>query len=123
MKGSKKCRIEPHNPLVFSEHDSDAAKATNHDVVGDVTEINSADTQTLVVENQYINPPEVPVLMANTDSDATKKPVSVFFYFKPLPKATQREKKRKSIKVSSSILTSTPIKEMLEQREKQNRKL
>ncbi|PRD31816.1 UNVERIFIED_CONTAM: hypothetical protein NCL1_22342 [Trichonephila clavipes] len=55
--------------------------------------------QTLVVENQHINPPEEPELMANADYDAPKKPVSVFFlYFKPLPKATQCEKKKKKEK-------------------------
>ena len=41
-----------------------------------------------------MNPPEEPELMANTDSDAPKDRVSVFD-FKPLPKATQCEKKRK----------------------------
>ncbi|GFS70564.1 uncharacterized protein TNCV_1490281 [Trichonephila clavipes] len=100
------------------EHDFAAAKTTNPDVVGDVTEINSANPQILVVENQHINPPEELVLMANTESYAPKKPVRVL-YFKPLPKLTQCEKKRKSKKVSSSILTSTPIKEILEKREKQ----
>ncbi|GFW76527.1 hypothetical protein TNCV_2547611 [Trichonephila clavipes] len=44
-----------------------AAKTTNDDVVGDATEINSAIPQNLVVENQHINPPEEPELMANTD--------------------------------------------------------
>ncbi|GFX11385.1 uncharacterized protein TNCV_2804461 [Trichonephila clavipes] len=34
--------------------------------------------------------------MANTDSDTPKKPVIVFFYFKPLSKATQCEKKEKA---------------------------
>ncbi|GFU98590.1 hypothetical protein TNCV_3654211 [Trichonephila clavipes] len=71
----------------------------------------------MVVEN-HINPPEEPELKANDDSGAPKKSVSVF-YFKPLPKTTQNKKKTKNKKVSSSILTSTPIKEMLEQREKQ----
>ncbi|GFX02655.1 uncharacterized protein TNCV_2010991 [Trichonephila clavipes] len=58
--------------------------------------------------------------MTDDDCDVPKNPVSVF-YFKLLPKATQYEKKRKSKKVSSSIFTSTPIKEMLEQREKQKK--
>ena len=48
-EGFKKCGIEPHNPLVFSEHDFAAAKTTDHDVVGDKTENNSANPQTLVV--------------------------------------------------------------------------
>ncbi|PRD33690.1 UNVERIFIED_CONTAM: hypothetical protein NCL1_16893 [Trichonephila clavipes] len=37
-------------------------------------------------------------LMANADYDALKKPLNVFFYFKPLPKATQCEKKKKKKK-------------------------
>ncbi|GFV96106.1 uncharacterized protein TNCV_1870671 [Trichonephila clavipes] len=117
--------IQPENnsspELRQTEHDFAASKATDHDIVSDETE-NSAHPQTLVVENQHINPPEEPKLMVNADYDALKKPVSVF-YFKLLPKATQCEEKRKSKKGSSSIFTSTPIKEMLEQREKQNRKL
>ncbi|GFX73763.1 hypothetical protein TNCV_4290791 [Trichonephila clavipes] len=32
---------------MFSEHDFAAAKTTNHDIVGDATEINSANPQTL----------------------------------------------------------------------------
>ncbi|GFX11386.1 hypothetical protein TNCV_2804471 [Trichonephila clavipes] len=54
-KEFKESGIEPHNHLVFSEHDYAAAKTTNHDVVGDATEIHSANPQTLVVENQHIN--------------------------------------------------------------------
>ncbi|GFT54988.1 hypothetical protein TNCV_2325081 [Trichonephila clavipes] len=50
-----------------------------HDVAGDETENNSANPQTLVVENKHINPPEEPELMANADYDAFKKPISVFF--------------------------------------------
>ena len=73
VNGFKECGIKPHNPLVFSKHDLAAAKTTDHDVVGDETENNSANFQTLVVENQHINPPEEPELMANTDSDAPKK--------------------------------------------------
>ncbi|GFW86349.1 uncharacterized protein TNCV_4331331 [Trichonephila clavipes] len=56
--GFKKCGIETHNPLVFSEHDFAASKATDHDVVSEEIEKNSANLQTLVVENQHINPPE-----------------------------------------------------------------
>ncbi|GFT08538.1 uncharacterized protein TNCV_5024371 [Trichonephila clavipes] len=74
VKGFKKCGIENHNPLVFSEHDFAASKATDHDVVDDEIENNSANPQTLVVENQLINPPEEPEHMANADYDALKKP-------------------------------------------------
>ncbi|GFX70973.1 uncharacterized protein TNCV_1689561 [Trichonephila clavipes] len=114
----------PHYSRNIGEHNFATSKATEHDVVGDETENNSANPQTLVVENQHINPPEEQKLMANADYDEPKKLVGVF-YFKPLPKATQCEKKekakktKKKKKVSSSILTSTPIKEMLEQKEKQ----
>ncbi|GFY13225.1 uncharacterized protein TNCV_2334891 [Trichonephila clavipes] len=67
------------NPLQHvSEHDFAASKATNHDVVGDEIENNSANPQTLLVENQHINSPEEPEHMANADFDALKKPVSVF---------------------------------------------
>ncbi|GFT19890.1 uncharacterized protein TNCV_4993251 [Trichonephila clavipes] len=84
------CAIETHNLLVFSEHDFAASKPTDHDVVGDETEDNSDNPQTLVVENKHINHPEEPERMANVDYDALKKPVSVFFfYFKPFPKSTQ----------------------------------
>ncbi len=57
VKGFKECGIEPHNPLVFSEHDFAAAKTTDHDVVGDETENNNANPLTLLVENQNINSP------------------------------------------------------------------
>ncbi|GFW43828.1 uncharacterized protein TNCV_2854611 [Trichonephila clavipes] len=80
VKGLKKCGIETHNHLVLSEHDFSASKATDHDVVGDETENNSANPQTLVVENQHINPPEEPEFIANADYDAIKKPVSVFLF-------------------------------------------
>ncbi|GFU10169.1 uncharacterized protein TNCV_3449521 [Trichonephila clavipes] len=97
LRGLKKCAIETHNSFVFNEHDFAASKATDHDVVGDETENNSANLQTLVVENQRINPSEEPEFMANADYDALKKPVSVF-YFKSLPKATQDggQKKQKT---------------------------
>ncbi|GFT97867.1 hypothetical protein TNCV_2167751 [Trichonephila clavipes] len=39
--------METHNPLVFSEHDFAASKATDHDVVGDEIENNSANPRTL----------------------------------------------------------------------------
>ncbi|GFT95120.1 hypothetical protein TNCV_1473661 [Trichonephila clavipes] len=54
VKGLKKCGIGTHNPLVFSEHDFAASKVTDHDVVGDETENNSANPQTPVEENQQI---------------------------------------------------------------------
>ncbi|GFV79810.1 hypothetical protein TNCV_1726351 [Trichonephila clavipes] len=56
VKGYKKCEIETHNPLVFREYDFSASNATDHDVVDDETENNSANPQTLVVEIQHINP-------------------------------------------------------------------
>ncbi|GFV29492.1 uncharacterized protein TNCV_2728731 [Trichonephila clavipes] len=97
VKRFKKWGIETHNPFVFNKHDFAASKATNHDVVGDETENNSVNPQSLVVENQHINPPEETELMANADYDAPKKPVSAF-YFKLLPKATQCEKKKEKAK-------------------------
>ncbi|GFX55580.1 neuroserpin [Trichonephila clavipes] len=48
VKGFKKCGIETHNPLVFSEHDFAASKATDHDVVDDGIENSSANPQTLL---------------------------------------------------------------------------
>ncbi|GFX33020.1 uncharacterized protein TNCV_3812891 [Trichonephila clavipes] len=80
VKGLKECEIELHNPFVFSEHDFSAAKTTNHDVISDATKISSANPQTLVVENQYINPPEKPEIMKNIDSDAPKKPIGFFLF-------------------------------------------
>ncbi|GFY17089.1 hypothetical protein TNCV_1088651 [Trichonephila clavipes] len=41
---------------------------------------NSGNHQTVVVENQHINPPEEPEFMANADSDSPKKPASVFLF-------------------------------------------
>ncbi|GFS52303.1 uncharacterized protein TNCV_4850281 [Trichonephila clavipes] len=79
IKGFKNCGTEIHNPLVFNEHGFAASKAIDHDVVGDETENNSANPQTLVVENQHINHPEETELIANADYDAPKKAVSVFF--------------------------------------------
>ncbi|GFU95074.1 uncharacterized protein TNCV_4138581 [Trichonephila clavipes] len=81
MKRFKERGIEPHNPLVFSEHGFAAAKTTDHDVVGDSTEINDANPQTLILENQHVNPPEESELIVNTfytdfitkDVDATVK--------------------------------------------------
>ncbi|GFU25961.1 uncharacterized protein TNCV_5104581 [Trichonephila clavipes] len=101
----------------LSEHDFAASKAADHDVVGDEIENNSANLQTLVVENQHTNPPEEPEHMANADYDALKKPVSVFLISNHCLK--QHNVRKKSKKVSSSIVTSTPIKEILEQRKKQ----
>ncbi|GFW83036.1 hypothetical protein TNCV_4604631 [Trichonephila clavipes] len=102
----KQCRR-----LVF-DFAEECAKTSDHDAVGDAT-----DPQILVVENQHINPPEEPELKANAVSDAPKMSDVSVLNFKPLPKATQCEKTRKRKKVSSSILTSTSIKEILEERE------
>ncbi|GFX26333.1 hypothetical protein TNCV_949311 [Trichonephila clavipes] len=65
---------------MFSKHDSVALKAPGPDVVGDEIENNRANPQTLVAENQHINPPEEPERMANADYDALKKHVSVFLF-------------------------------------------
>ncbi|GFX33059.1 hypothetical protein TNCV_5042271 [Trichonephila clavipes] len=59
------------------DNDFAASKASDHDVVGDESEKNSANPQTLVAENQHINPPEELELMANADYDALKKPASI----------------------------------------------
>ncbi|GFU36835.1 hypothetical protein TNCV_4148871 [Trichonephila clavipes] len=69
-----------HPLTTLCEHDFAASKATDHDVVGDEIENNSANPQTLVVENQHINPPEEAGHMAKTDYDALKKPVSVLLF-------------------------------------------
>ncbi|GFV33497.1 uncharacterized protein TNCV_788181 [Trichonephila clavipes] len=66
--------------LYEEEHDFTASKATDHDVLGDEIENNSANPQTLVVENQHINPSEEPEHMANADYDALKKPVRIFLF-------------------------------------------
>ncbi|GFX00814.1 uncharacterized protein TNCV_4577811 [Trichonephila clavipes] len=97
VKGFKKCGIETYNSLVLREHDFAASNSTDHNVLGDETDNNSANPQSLVVENQHINPPEEPELMANADYDSLKKLVSVF-YFIPLPKATQCKKKKAKAK-------------------------
>ncbi|GFX23948.1 hypothetical protein TNCV_2730531 [Trichonephila clavipes] len=74
------------------------SKATDPDVVGNETENNSANPQTLVLENRHINPPEEPELMANTDYDALKKPVCVFIPNLCLKQHNARKKKEKSEK-------------------------
>ncbi|GFU28772.1 uncharacterized protein TNCV_469281 [Trichonephila clavipes] len=108
-----------------SKHDFAASKSTDHDVVGDEIENNSANPQTLVVENQHINPPEEPEYMANADYDALKKPVCVFFYFKPLPKATQSRTELDQIleiveeqKTQITTLQETKLKETHKIKEK-----
>ncbi|GFW34320.1 hypothetical protein TNCV_220461 [Trichonephila clavipes] len=58
-----------------------ASKPTDHDIVGDETENNSANPQTLVEEMEHINPPEEPELIANADYHALKKPVLRGFLF------------------------------------------
>ncbi|GFY26202.1 hypothetical protein TNCV_355181 [Trichonephila clavipes] len=97
-------------PLMFSEYDLAASKTSDHIVV--IAQNNCANPHTLIVEN----PSEKPELMVNADSDAPKRLMNVFD-LKLLPKTTQCEKREK--KLSSSILTSTLIKEMFEQRGKQ----
>ncbi|GFV84381.1 uncharacterized protein TNCV_2044291 [Trichonephila clavipes] len=68
QKSYLKCSLGQHG-----EHGFAASKATDVDVVGDEIENNSTNSQTLVVENQHINPPEEPEYMANADYDALKK--------------------------------------------------
>ncbi|GFU56811.1 hypothetical protein TNCV_2539811 [Trichonephila clavipes] len=68
-----------------SEHDFTTSKAIDQGVVGDETEKNSANPQTLVVENQYINPPELPELMVNANYHSPKKPVSILILFQTIP--------------------------------------
>ncbi|GFU55903.1 uncharacterized protein TNCV_3971601 [Trichonephila clavipes] len=101
-----KCGIEAHNPLVFNEHDFAASKATDHDVVGDEIENNSANHQTLVVENQHINPPEEPEHMTNADYYALKKPVSVFISKHCLKQHNVRKEKAK--KRAQTLLQAHP---------------
>ncbi|GFT60631.1 hypothetical protein TNCV_1966991 [Trichonephila clavipes] len=45
-----------------NEHDFAAFKTTDHVVVGDETNNNSANLQSLVVENKHMSPPEEPEL-------------------------------------------------------------
>ncbi|GFW67230.1 uncharacterized protein TNCV_2698401 [Trichonephila clavipes] len=112
VKGFKKCGIEPHNLLVLSNYDFAAANTTDHDVVGEATENNSAIPQSLVVENQHINPPEEPKLMANADSDAPKKHVIVFFYISNhyQKQHNVRKKRKKQKKGAHAFLHAQPSK-------------
>ncbi|GFW19347.1 uncharacterized protein TNCV_256741 [Trichonephila clavipes] len=111
VKRFKECGIKSHYHFLLREHDFASAKTTDHDVVGDGTEINSANPQTLEVENQHKNPPEEPELMSNADSDAPKKPVNVFFFFISNHCLKQHNVRKKvKEKVSLSILTRTAIK-------------
>ncbi|GFX24554.1 hypothetical protein TNCV_3343341 [Trichonephila clavipes] len=79
IKGFTKWEIQSHDPLVSSEHDFPSSKATSHDVIGDELN-NSTNSQTLVAENQNINHPKEPELMANANYDALNKPVSFFLF-------------------------------------------
>ncbi|GFX22845.1 hypothetical protein TNCV_2605871 [Trichonephila clavipes] len=75
---------------------------------------------------QHISPPEEPELMANANCDALKRKKHVSFLLisnHRLKKHNVKKNERKSKKLRSSILTKTPIKEMLEQEENQKKEL
>ncbi|GFU52851.1 uncharacterized protein TNCV_2254671 [Trichonephila clavipes] len=80
----------------INEPDFAASKTTDHDVVGDEPENNSANPQTPVVESQQINHPEKPKLMANADYDALTKPVK-------RREAREAKKGVKNLKISSCM--------------------
>ncbi|GFY02255.1 hypothetical protein TNCV_3501381 [Trichonephila clavipes] len=73
VKGLKECGIGSHNPLMFSEHDFAAFKTTVHVVIGNETNSNRANLQSLVVENKHMSPPEEPNFMENADFRCTKE--------------------------------------------------
>ncbi|GFT19800.1 hypothetical protein TNCV_4992631 [Trichonephila clavipes] len=112
VKRFKECGIEPHNPLVFNEHDFSAARNTDHDVVGAETDNDSANLQTLVLENQHINLPEESQFMANVLIPMHQRSMLVFLSSNNCLKQLNVKKKEKSNKLSSSIYTSIPIKEI-----------
>ncbi|GFU63392.1 hypothetical protein TNCV_44381 [Trichonephila clavipes] len=58
MKGRVELAQPVNRTQDLCKHDFAASKATYHDVVGDETENNTANSQTQAVENQHINPPE-----------------------------------------------------------------
>ncbi|GFW86308.1 uncharacterized protein TNCV_4330921 [Trichonephila clavipes] len=88
----------PPSRLKQYKYDFATLKATRHDVVGNETENNSADPQTLVLEKQHINHPEEPGVMANAVYDALKKPFSVFFIPNHCLKQHNVRKKKKKQK-------------------------
>ncbi|GFV39605.1 hypothetical protein TNCV_4642401 [Trichonephila clavipes] len=95
VKWFKECRIEPHNPLMLIGNMTLLLQKLLTMLLLAMKQNNSANLKTLVVESQHINHPEEPILMANADFDAPKKPFSVFD-FKLLPKTTQCDKKEKA---------------------------
>ncbi|GFX00719.1 hypothetical protein TNCV_4576861 [Trichonephila clavipes] len=82
VKGFKNVGLRLIILLCLEKHDFAvcvcASKATDPDNVDEETENNSVNLQTLVVENQHINPPEELELVVNVDYNAPRKPVSVF---------------------------------------------
>lgn len=142
VNGFKESGIEPYNPMVFSEHDFAAAITTDRDVIPndldnptDMDELNNPDEPTdpeplgSTQPNAGENLPDLPM-----DSDQgkgedkdeeikeienSKKTSKSIFELKPLPKANPSVRKRKSNKLFASVLTSTPVKNALEEKVEQ----
>ncbi|KAJ8884467.1 hypothetical protein PR048_016324 [Dryococelus australis] len=126
----KECGIEPYDPLCFNEHDFAAAKTTDHVLVTDNAESENATAQIAAPRGQHTETPneshdeheavqnEEPGHSGNAVS-VKSKPRRSIFDFKPLPKERPLIKNRKSHSQCASVITSTPMKEILVQKEAQ----
>lgn len=131
VNGFRHTGIEPYNPLVFDDHDFAAAKTTDKDLIRP-TSIDEADVST----NQAMPLKPTETLNELGESEDTelgagvdlaemsencvydgKNNVKSIFDFKPLPKGKQTNKPQNRQKQSSSVITSTPVKIKLEQKE------
>ncbi|XP_046662227.1 uncharacterized protein LOC124370172 [Homalodisca vitripennis] len=128
VSGFRSTGIEPYNPLVFDEHDFAASQTTDQNLdVGLDPSYNEDENPT--IQSTTSNTTETPgepeeetielserqetVGLVDCAPIPVKKNTSVFD-FKPLPKGKPKDKKRKVQKLSSSIITSTPVKMCLE---------
>lgn len=128
VNGFKECGIEPYDPLVFNEHDFAAAKTTDHVPFTDNVESENATAHAAAPKGQSTETPdespeeheaeqnEEPGPSRNATS-VKPKPCQSIFDLKPLPKERPSVRKRKS--QCASVITSTPMKEMLSQKEAQ----
>ncbi|KAJ8881479.1 hypothetical protein PR048_017960, partial [Dryococelus australis] len=130
VDGFKECGTEPYDPLVINEYDFVATETTDHVLGTDNAESENATAQTAAPRGQHTGTPnespdeheaeqnEEPGPSGNVVS-VKSKPCRSIFDSKPLPKERPCVKKRKSHSQCANVLTSTPMKEMVVQKEAQ----
>ncbi|KAJ8889024.1 hypothetical protein PR048_008518 [Dryococelus australis] len=126
VNGFKECEIESYDPLVFNEHDFASAKTTDHVLVMDNAESENATAQTAAPGGQHTETPDEHEAEQNQEPGPSgncvsvkSKPCRSIFDFKPLPKERPCVKIRKSHSQCTGVITSTPMKEMLVEKEAQ----